>query len=479
MDCDDDGSLQGCGHGALKLIDDEIPRDYWSRQPAVTGRHHNYEVHDPASYRQGLGGLSLMLWDDDSMNKLISRSIDKLSDSVSGTTLHRNSPSSWAHDIEQQFGNYSDKLMVEYLTLTVVYVIRPILHNIERTDKTLGVCQVSFHDRYIFNQPHVVVTSGNHQRPKFLLYTTKVDINISYDRLNEAILNPKTDDTIALRALIGIQELYSAMLLNRSRYGALTNCTHTIFVNAVFTSENEPKLFICRPILYNDCSRGFNTIGALTGIILTSLGYAPKLDTCSHAPTIRHEVLQQTMYGQQPIGFISLSSHLPKISSVGRTVRAVYQQGDKTYSNVYVRIANHTRNKHAAQLLQTEYNTYCRLTEHQGSMLPLVHAYGAILHTNRILVLENAGEPVDPLNVDDDAIKEMRLLIQELHNYQIVHNNISLKSFVRDEQENIKIIGFTHAIMNALPEQCDRDWCALRQIIRHVKQIRGNLDPRI
>lgn len=473
-------SFQGEGHQGLKLVKDEMPIDYWLRHMKVTGMQYNHEVHESALYRQEIGEMPLKLWEDDSLNRLILRCIDKLSARVRDTPLPCGSPSTWAHRVEQ-FDNHSDRLVVDYLTLTVIYIIRPILQTIEQMDKTLRKgCRVSFHDNHhVFNQPHVVVTYGKRQRPKCLIHTTKTDMNTSYETLGEAMNNPKTTDLAALQVLVHIQELYSAMLLNRVRYGAMTNCTHIMFAKIVFTSENQHKLFVSQPMAYNDCSRGFSTIGALTGLILTSIGYSPKLDTGDHAPAVKHEVLQETTYGQQPIGLISISPNRPKHSSAGRTVRALYQQEDKFYSNVYAKITNHTRNKPGAQLLQNEYNTYCRLSERQGSMLPVVYAYGTILHTNRILVLENAGSPVDPLNVDDDAIKEMRVLIQELHNHQIVHNSISLKSFVRDERENIKIIGFSHAIINALPEQCDRDWSALRRIIRHVKHIRGNLNPRI
>ncbi|KAA8914115.1 hypothetical protein TRICI_003012 [Trichomonascus ciferrii] len=473
-------SFRGEAHRALKLIKDEMPIDYWLRRMKITRLLYDHEVDELSSYGLELGELPLTLWEDESLNGLILQCIDKLSSRVRDTPLPCGSPSSWAQRVEQ-FEHHSDHMAVEYLKLAVIQIIGPILQIIEQMDKTLRKgCRVSFHDNHhIFNKPHMVVTYGRRQRPRCLIHTTKTDMNISYDKLIEALDNPKTNDSGTLQVLAHIQELYSAMLLNRVRYGAMTNCSQIIFVKTVFTPGNQHRLFISQPMDYDDSSRGFSTIGALTGLILTSLGYSPKLDTGDHAPPVKHEVLKQTPYGQKPIGLITISTKSPKYSSVGRTVRALYQQDDKVYSNVYAKITNHTRNKRGAQLLQTEYNAYSRLTELQGSIFPLVHAYGTILHTNRILVLENAGNPVDPLNVDDDTIKEMRVLIQELHNHQIVHNNISLNSFLRDEQENIKIIGFTHAIINALPEQCDRDWSALRKIIRHVKHIRGNLNTRI
>jgi hypothetical protein len=93
--------------------------------------------------------------------------------------------------------------------------------------------------------------------------------------------------------------------------------------------------------------------------------------------------------------------------------------------------------------LRREASIYEYLAGRELKYAPRRYAYGDVLGFLKILALEPYGRPMKPSDVNGNTTRQVRAAVGELHRHKLLHGDIRLESFYIDNDNRVRIAGFT------------------------------------
>jgi hypothetical protein len=76
------------------------------------------------------------------------------------------------------------------------------------------------------------------------------------------------------------------------------------------------------------------------------------------------------------------------------------------------------------------------------NIVPVRYVFGDVHGFLKVLVLEPVGRAIHSTDLSDCNIAKIRLCVDTLHSYKVIHGDIRLDNFCIDEAENIRVINF-------------------------------------